>query len=120
MLAFLAVVMPKPWIGAAHDFAGLGDFPSAPVAGYLARSASALYALHGLMVVYMSFDVRRYWPLIRFLGQLSVLHGAVILGIDLTEEMPRWWIALEGPTFMATGLLVLWAQHLCERDATSS
>ena len=42
MLAFIAVVMPRAWIVFTHDAAGLGDFPEAPVASYLARSASAL------------------------------------------------------------------------------
>jgi len=46
-LAFIAVVMPTTWIQWGHQWSGLGEFPDAPIAGYLARSASALYALHG-------------------------------------------------------------------------
>ena len=111
MLAFLAVAMPASWIQSGHQWSGLGDFPDAPIAGYLARSASALYALHGLMVVYMSFDVRRYWPLIRFLAIIAVAHGVVMLGIDLAVGMPAWWSVLEGPAFSATGLIVLLAQY---------
>ena len=111
MLAFIAVAMPAAWIQRGHQWSGLGDFPDAPIAAYLARSASALYALHGLMVVYMSFDVRRYWPLIRFLASIAVAHGIVMLWVDLAVGMPAWWIALEGPAFSATGLIVLLAQY---------
>lgn len=120
MVAFIAVLMPVSWIEYGHQTAGLGDFPDVPIANYLARSASALYALHGLMVVYMSFDVQRYWLLIRFLARIAVLHGFVMLGIDLAVGMPVWWIALEGPAFAATGLIVLVAQYWRQPEVTES
>ena len=112
MLAFVAVVMPATWIQLAHEVAGLGDFPNAPVAGYLARSASALYGLHGMMVFYMSFRVARYWGLIRFTAMLALFHGLVMLAIDVVEGMPTWWTMVEGPAFSATGAGVLLAQQL--------
>jgi hypothetical protein len=111
MLAFIAVVMPTAWIQWGHQWSGLGEFPDAPIAGYLARSASALYALHGLMILYISCDVRRYWPLIRVMASIAVAHGAVMFGIDVAVGMPAWWIAFEGPAFTATGLMVLLAQY---------
>lgn len=111
MLAFIAVVMPTAWIQVGHRWSGLDEFPDAPVASYLARSASALYALHGLLLVYMSYDVSRYWPLIRFLARFAVAHGFVMLCIDLAVGMPTWWTAFEGPAFSGTGLIVLLAQY---------
>jgi len=111
VLAFIAVAMPTAWIQWGHQWSGLDEFPDAPIASYLARSASALYALHGLMIVYMSFDVRRYWPLIRLMARLAVAHGVVMYGIDLAVGMPAWWSAFEGPAFAATGLIVLVAQY---------
>ncbi|MEO8495544.1 MAG: hypothetical protein ABI614_10780 [Planctomycetota bacterium] len=116
MLAFIAVTMPTAWIQWGHQWSGLGEFPDEPIAGYLARSASVLYALHGLMMVYMSCDVRRYWPLIRFLACLAVAHGFVMLGIDLAVGMPAWWTAFEGPAFSATGAIVLLAQYWCKPE----
>ncbi|MBI2477985.1 MAG: hypothetical protein HYV60_04860 [Planctomycetia bacterium] len=116
MIAFIAVAMPIAWIRLGHQWSGLGDFPDAPIAGYLARSASALYALHGLTVVYMSFDVRRYWPLIRFLARVAIAHGIVMLGIDLAVGMPSWWTVVEGPAFAATGLIVLASQYWVEPE----
>jgi hypothetical protein len=84
--------------------------PEGPLVGYLARSASALYALHGALVLFRSFDVLRYWSLITFLAALAVLHGAVMLWVDLAEGMPVWWTAIEGLGFAATGGAVLAAQ----------
>jgi len=114
MLAFVAVVMPSTWIQLGHELAGLGEFPAAPIAGYLARSASALYGLHGMIVFYISFRVARYWGLIRFMATLALFHGLVMLAIDLAEGMPIWWTILEGPAFTSTGAGVLLAQYLSQ------
>src|SRR5262249_10905853 len=95
------------WLEIGHRWAGLGELPAAPIVGYLARSASALYALHGATVVFVSFDVERYRPLIRFLALLAVVHGGVMFGIDWVVGMAAWWLWLEGPGFAATGVAVL-------------
>lgn len=110
LCALVAVVMPHTWMEWGHEATGLGELPTEPIVGYLARSASALYALHGLLLIYLSLDVARYWGLIRFLAVAAVLHGMVVLTIDWREEMPVWWILVEGPTFTATGLVVLTVQ----------
>ena len=109
-LALLAVVMPQHWMELAHRWSGLGAIPREPIVGYLARSASALYALHGAMIVFISFDVARYERLIRFLAVAALVHGAVILGIDVAERMPPLWRFGEGPAFAAAGAIVLWLQ----------
>ncbi|HEY2251671.1 MAG TPA: hypothetical protein VGH74_11445 [Planctomycetaceae bacterium] len=110
-LALLVVVAPEAWIDVAHRWAGLGALPREPIVGYLARSASALYALHGAIVVFLSFDVNHYERLIRFMAWAAVVHGAVILGIDIAQELPVLWRYAEGPGFTATGLLVLALQR---------
>lgn len=110
LLAFVAVVMPRAWMEAAHSLAGMGAFPDAPIAGYLARSASALYALHGMLLLYMSLDVARHWGLIRFFAIAALFHGLIMLSVDVREEMPVWWTVLEGPTFAVTGLAVIVSQ----------
>jgi hypothetical protein len=82
------------------------------VVEYLARSASALYALHGALVLFLSFDVPRYWRLITFLAVAALVHGAVMTGIDLAAGMPVAWTLGEGPCFAATGAVVLLLQWL--------
>lgn len=110
LLALVAVAMPDHWLETAHRLAGLGTLPAGPIVGYLARSASAMYVLHGAIVVFISFDVVRYERLIRFMALAALVHGAVILGIDLAQPMPILWRYGEGPAFAATGLVVLWLQ----------
>jgi hypothetical protein len=111
LLAVAAVVMPRPALDLAHTWAGLEAIPLEPIVWYLARSASALYVLHGAIVVFISIDVLQYERLIRFMAFATLLHGAVLFGIDVAEGMPPLWRFSEGPVFAATGLIVLWLQR---------
>ncbi|MBI3865469.1 MAG: hypothetical protein HY290_26640 [Planctomycetia bacterium] len=110
LLAFAAVVVPEAWIDAVHQLVGLGALPDGPIVGYLARSASAMYVLHGAIVVFISFDVVRYERLIRFMAYAALIHGAVVFAIDVAQQMPVFWRYGEGPCFAATGTVVLWLQ----------
>lgn len=109
LLAVVAVIAPRKWIAASHQMLGMGEFPSAPVAGYLARSTSIWYGAFGLLLWFVSFDVERYSPLITCLAWMMIGQGLVILGIDLAEGMPGWWTLLEGPcsAFLGVQLLLL-------------
>jgi hypothetical protein len=111
LLALAAVLLPTGWMAAAHAWAGLGTMPEGPVVGYLARSASVLYALHGATVLFISFDVERYQRLITLLAVVALAMGAVMLGIDLAEGMPAWWTLAEGPGIIVTGAVVLAVQR---------
>jgi len=71
-----AVVMPFDWMNAIHRQAELGDLPNVPIVGYLTRSISALYALHGALLVFLAGDVRRFLPVVRFLAVAGA--GAVV------------------------------------------
>lgn len=112
MLAFIAVAMPTAWIENGHQWVGLGAFPDAPVAGYLARSASMMYGLHGVFLFLLATDTVRYGKLIRWVAGITVLHGGVMFAIDLFEQMPLWWTLVEGPAFSLTGIVVLAAQRM--------
>ncbi len=115
MVAFIAVVMPVQWMQTGHQWAGLGDFPDAPVAAYLARSGSLMYGLHGIFLCLLATDTVRYEKLIRWVAAVTVLHGAAMLIIDLVEQMPLWWTIVEGPAFSLTGVIVLAAQWHTQR-----
>jgi hypothetical protein len=119
LLAFAAVVMPRRWMEWACAASGAGELPPGAVVGYLARSSSMLYALHGAMILFLSLDVVRYWRLIRFLALAALVHGVVIFGIDQVEGMPALWRWTEGPAFAATGAVVLLCQWRAARRASS-
>ncbi len=106
MLAIVPVFFPAHWMQQIHDRTGLGAFPDHPISWYLARSLSLMYFAHGVMIVAISCDVRKFWTLIKIMCLLNVLIGAVLLGIDLNAPMPWWWTLTEGPGIMAGGILL--------------
>lgn len=108
LMAIFAVIAPRSVIAQIHKLCGLGVLPEGPIVGYLVRSASFLYALHGALILFVSFDPARYAPLIRFMAWGAVLHGFAMFAIDLIEPMPFWWRCAEGLGFASTGVIVLW------------
>ncbi|MFN0056215.1 MAG: hypothetical protein ACKV0T_29055 [Planctomycetales bacterium] len=119
LCALGAVLMPAEWLGQIHIQLGLGPFPEAPIALYLARGNSALYAVHGAVLLYLSRDVDRYWSLIRFLAWAALVHGGVMLAIDQSLQLPVWWRIGEGPIYAATGALVLALQWRADRNGAA-
>lgn len=108
LLALVAVVMPLEWMSQIHASCGMGPLPEGRIVGYLARTTSALYALHGALILFISIDIDRYRPLIRFLAYAAVAHGTILLGIDLSHGMPWFWTVLEAPIFATIGVIVCW------------
>ena len=109
LCAIPAILMPDSWIAAIHTAAGLGEFPDAPIVGYLARSLSAFYAFNGAIALVISFDIRRYRPVIRLLAALFTMMGLVLLGIDLATGMPLLWTVCEVPSTIAIGVILFWS-----------
>jgi hypothetical protein len=116
LLALGAVAMPREWMEVLHALAGLGEMPEGPLVGYLTRSASVLYAVHGGMILFISFDVKRYWPLIRLLGVVTIIQGCVVFAIDMAVGMSWPWTIVEAPCFIAAGAMVLITQRLVKAD----
>jgi hypothetical protein len=81
----------------------LAEPAETPLNHYLTRSLSAMYAMHGALVIYLSVDVVRYAPVARFAGAVAVVMGAALLGIDLYAGMPAFWTFGEGPFVMLFG-----------------
>jgi hypothetical protein len=103
-----AVVMPFDWMNSIHQQLGMGELPRAPIVGYLARSISALYALHGALLIFLAHDVRRYRLVVRFLAVAGVVFGALVLGIDYSVGLPAGWTAQEGPCVIVLGVVFFW------------
>ena len=107
LLAIPCALMPYSWMNAVHQWLGMGQLPSEPVVGYLARSTSAFYALIGGLLWVVSFDVRRHWPVVRYLGVAIILIGLMLLAVDLIGGMPWWWCLVEGPFDIGFGTVIL-------------
>ena len=106
-LALIVALMPLPWIATLHSHLGIGPFPSDAITHYLARSSSLMYAVHGLLLLYCSFQINRYLPLIKLLAFIAIVHGLCLIGIDYYTAMPWWWTCLEGPLLIMWGMLIL-------------
>src|SRR3989304_1968996 len=97
LLAIAPVFFPHGWMAAINRAAGLGELPHTAIVGYLTRSLSALYAFHGVIVLCLSWDVRRYLPLILWFSAVAMAFGVFMLALDISLGMPRPWIIGEGP-----------------------
>lgn len=116
LLAVPAVVMPFPWMDAIHRQLGLGALPHTPIVGYLTRSCSALYAVYGALMIFLSLDVVRYLPAIRFLAIVGVVFGVAMAGIDWAVGMPFSWAVSEGPWVVTESLVFWWLAGRVARD----
>jgi hypothetical protein len=108
LTAVIPAVMPFAWMKDVHRTLGMGELPEGPIVGYFTRSLSAMYALHGALVFFVSLDVRRYLPVVKLLAILGVFFGCGMLVLDIAVGMPPRWIAGEGPSIIVLGGVMLW------------
>jgi hypothetical protein len=110
LLALVAVVMPRHCMAWTHEWLGLGKFPDQPIAEYLARSLSGMYAILGAFCWIFAGDSRRYLACIRFLGIIMIVGGLALGFMDWRIGMPASWMIgelLVPPTFGALLLVAL-------------
>jgi hypothetical protein len=120
LVATIPIFFPVSLITTIHGWLGLGAFPDEPITIYLARSTSLLYAVHGCLILLVSFDLERYWPLVPVIGWLHVAIGLMMLGIDLTTPMPWYWTAVEGIPVALAGLVIVWLYRLANSAVSES
>ena len=111
LFAIPAIFLPYSWMNAIHEYMGLGELPDAPIVSYLARSLSAFYAIVSTIILFISFDIRRYRSFVKLWAIIVIVTGFVLLGIDITAGMPTSWTLGEGPPTIVVGLVVLWLQR---------
>ena len=111
LAALVFVVAPYSWMDAIHQWLGLGGLPREPIVGYLARSTSAFYAMQGGLSLVVSFDLRRFRPVLIYLSTVTVGLGLALGVVGWAVGLPRWWWLWEGPLDALLGLLIL----LCAR-----
>jgi hypothetical protein len=102
LLAFAGVVMPESWMKTVYEWDGLGPWPGGALLVYLARAVSMLYGFCGLLALYLSFDVRRYLPLIRFLAIVGFPFAPVMFVVIWAAGLPTVWAVSE-----PAGILVI-------------
>jgi hypothetical protein len=110
VLAFGALFLSDDAMGAVHQSLGLGELPRSLIVGYLARTASLQYGLHGLLLWAASLNVSRFAPLVPWLGGLKLLQALAVAAVDTAGGMPLWWTIVE-PICLGLagiGLLAAW------------
>lgn len=105
--ALFAALLPVESMARIHEALGLGAWPRGPLPLYLARAASLAYAVQIGLYFLAASDVRRYRPLILYLGAVGLLLGLAMLRIDLAVGMPAFWTWTEGPVKAVFGALIL-------------
>jgi len=111
LVALVPSMMSLAWMEAIHRSLGMGELPGGPLTGYLTRSLSALYAMHGAALLFASSDVRRYLPLVKFLAAATIVFALWLTALDVIVGMPAFWIAAEGPSLFLLYCVVLWLTH---------
>lgn len=98
--ALFAVFLPRAWMAGIHEWLGAGRFPDGPIVEYLARSLSAFYAMHGVLLWIVSLDVRRFAPVLTFLIWAGIVFGLGLWVIDYLAGLPPQWIVGEGTSVL--------------------
>ena len=106
IMAFAGVIMPYDMMAKVHQQIGLGHFPQLPILDYLARSVSLFYIMHGIIVLYISFNLLRYLQFLKLLCYLGLGFGMALFIIDINAPMPANWAFGEGPIIILLNLLV--------------
>jgi hypothetical protein len=108
VFAFIAVVMPRQWMEVSHEWLGLGVMPGGPVLDFMIRQASYTYGIHGISLWVLSFNLKRFRPLIVLNGIAFLVAGPVFFMIDYTAGMPLWWTIADPLSCGSFGAALLW------------
>ena len=108
ILAFVAVMMTRFQMEAAHRWLGLGEMASGPLLMFMIRQASYVYGMHGLSLWILASNVERFRPLVILNGISFTLAGPVFFVIDYTSGMPLWWALEDAFGCGCFGVALLW------------
>jgi hypothetical protein len=91
-LAAVALFMPASWMAWTHQRMGMGEFPAAPIAEYLARLTSALYAVLGVLLLLLARDIRQYSRIIAYMAFAIPAISVSVALMCRHLDMPLSWI----------------------------
>ena len=119
LLAMVAIFLPTAVMASVHKWLGLGEFPSASITIYLARSTSLLYAVHGFLTCFVAWKWSQYRELVPLLAGMHIAMGLSMVGIDVAAKMPLYWTLLEGGPIACFGVFLLWMYSKASRAKVS-
>jgi hypothetical protein len=93
-----------------HGALGLGEFPSAPIVAYLARSLSGLYVLHGGFLWMAARDVQKHAPIITYVAVSGIAFSIMVTIVSVAAGFPWWWTVCEGPMLTVLSVVILFLQ----------
>ncbi len=106
LLAFVGAVLPESWMRAVYEWEDkLGPWPGGVLLLYLARTLSLSYGFYGLLALYMSFDVERYRPLIRFMALVSFPFAPAMFAVIWSAGLPTPWLVSEPVSILVISAL---------------
>lgn len=88
---------------------GYGKPPLVPLTIYLAGNAGFVFVALGILVWFISRDLKRYQPLVRVLAWIMILAFPAYISIDIQCGLPWWWILIDSVGCLLIGLTLLWA-----------
>ena len=116
VLALIPLVMPRSWLDVGHRYLGLGEFPTAPIAEYLARSVCALCAFYGGLLLLLAGDVRRFLSIIRYQAVAIMTLSAVGIFAGVGAGVPAFLVIADalGCWILLVPILILAARLTSE------
>ena len=90
--ALIPLFMPRSWLDVGHQFLGLDEFPTAPIAEYLARSVSALCVFYGGLLLLLARDVRRFVSIIRYQAVAIMILSAIGIFAGVRAGVPAFFV----------------------------
>jgi len=92
VLALIPLFVPRSWLDVGHRFLGLGEFPAAPIAEYLARSVCALCAFYGGLLLLLAGDPRRFVSIIRYQAVAIMTLSATGIFAGVRAGIPAYFV----------------------------
>jgi len=109
LTALVFVFCPFSWMAKLASWAGVAEqLVYSPLMSYLTRTLSAMYAMMGAMLLFVSFDIDRYMPLVRLLAWLGLVGGAGVTFLDWLVAMPLFWTIGEGLGTVLLGVAMVY------------
>ncbi len=90
--------------------------PDLPILDYLARSVSLFYGIHGVLILYISFNLIHNLPILKLMCYLGFIFGIAIIFIDFAAPMPLYWAFMEGPFILTLNLAVYALVIMIEKE----